>query len=226
MLKLGAIESGRRITADLVADSLREAIQSGVLEDGAVLKQSAIATMFDISRVPVREAMRQLQAEGLIEARAHHIAVVRGLTLERISEIYDYRALIEGYVLERAVPNIPVGVVKQLRSSEKLMHTASDHDEWLHLNSEFHRTMNQYANDATGLELIAQLKFRVERYMRMWGSGGGLHRPEEAGAEHVTILDHVARGDAEGARAAVERHIRSTGERLVAYGRSQQRKQG
>jgi DNA-binding FadR family transcriptional regulator len=68
------------------------------------------------------------------------------------------------------------------------------------------------------------LKSRAERYVRMWGSGGGLHRPEEAGADHVKILDLVAAGDAKGARTAVENHIRTTGERLVTYGRSQQHK--
>lgn len=224
MIKLDAFEPGRRIAADFVADSIREAIQSGALADGAVLKQAAIADHFEISRVPVREAMRQLLAEGLIDLRAHHVAVVRGLTLERISEIYDNRALIEGYLLERAVPSIPVGVVKQLRADEKAMRSEDDHEEWLRLNGEFHRTMNQYARDVTALELVAQLKSRAERYVRMWGSGGGLHRPDEAGAEHVEILDFVAVGDAKGARAAVERHIRGTGERLVEYGRSQQHK--
>lgn len=222
MLKLGTFEPGRRIAADFVADSIRDAIQSGALADGAVLKQAAIADHFDISRVPVREAMRQLLAEGLIELRAHHIAVVRGLSLERLGEIYDNRALIEGYLLERAVPHIPVGVVKQLRTSEKLMRAEDDHEQWLRLNGQFHRTMNEYAHDVTALELVAQLKARAERYVRMWGSGGGLHRPEEAGDEHVEILDHVAVGDAKGAREAVERHIRTTGERLIAYGRSQE----
>jgi DNA-binding GntR family transcriptional regulator len=224
MLKLAAFEPGRRIAADFIADSIREAIQSGALADGAVLKQAAIADHFDISRVPVREAMRQLLAEGLIELRAHHIAVVRGLPIERISEIYDNRALLEGYLLERAVPNIPVGVVKQLRATERTMRSEDDHQEWLRLNGEFHRTMNQYAHDVTALELIDQLKSRAERYVRMWGTGGGLHRPEEAGADHVQILDLVAAGDARGARTAVEHHIRTTGERLVAYGRSQQHK--
>lgn len=224
MLQLASFEPGRRIAADFIADSIREAIQSGALADGAVLKQAAIADHFDISRVPVREAMRQLLAEGLIELRAHHIAVVSGLPIERISEIYDNRALIEGYLLERAVPNIPVGVVKQLRATEKTMRSEYDHQEWLRLNGEFHRTMNQYARDVTALELIDQLKSRAERYVRMWGTGGGLHRPEEAGADHVQILDLVGAGDAKGARTAVEHHIRTTGERLVAYGRSQQHK--
>lgn len=223
MLKVDSFEPGRRIAADFVADSIRDAIQSGALADGAILKQAAIADRFDISRVPVREAMRQLLAEGLIELRAHHVAVVRGLTLDRISEIYDNRALIEGYLLERAVPNIPVGVLKQLRVAEQAMRSEHNHHEWLRLNGEFHRTMNQYANDITALELVAQLRSRAERYVRMWGSGSGLHRPDEAGDEHVEILNYVAIGDAKEARNTVERHIRTTGERLIAYGRSLRR---
>lgn len=211
---------GRRITADFVADSLREAIQQGAIAVGAVLNQAEIAEHFSVSRVPVREAMRQLFAEGLIELKAHHVAVVRGLTFEHISEIYDNRALIEGYLLERAVPNIPSDVLKKLRVKEKTMRSENDHIKWLRLNADFHRTMNQYANDSIGLELVDQLKAHVERYVNIWSGGQGMHRPEEAGTEHVVILEHIAAGEATGARIAVERHIRSTGERLVAYGRA------
>jgi DNA-binding GntR family transcriptional regulator len=211
---------GRRITADYVADGLREAIQSGRLADGAVLNQAAIAEHFGVSRVPVREAMRQLLAEGLIETEAHHIAVVRGIPLERIGELYDYRALIEGYLTERATLNIRPEQLKDLRAKEKAMRKVADHSKWLRLNSEFHQMINRAAGDETGLELVAQLRSRVERYVRMWSDGEGIHRPAEAGKEHVRILDCIAAGDAAGARQAVEEHIRHTGERLVAYGKS------
>lgn len=219
-IRLDVSFPGRRITADFVADSLREAIQQGTIAVGAVLNQAAIAEHFSVSRVPVREAMRQLFAEGLIELKAHHVAIVRGLTFEHFSEIYDNRALIEGYLLERAVSNIPPEVIKKLRVKEKAMRLESNHLKWLKLNADFHRTMNQYANDSIGLELITQLKARAERYVNIWSGGQGMHRPEEAGSEHVEILDRISEGDAVGARMAVERHIRSTGERLVAYGQS------
>lgn len=211
---------GRRITADFVADSLREAIQQGTIAVGAVLNQAAIAEHFSVSRVPVREAMRQLFAEGLIDLKAHHVAVVRGLSFEHISQIYDNRALIEGYLLERAVANIPSDVLEKLRVQAKLMRSETNHLKWMQLNGDFHRTMNQYANDSTGLELVDELKARAERYVNVWSGGKGMHRPNEAGAEHVEILERVAAGDAYGARVAVEHHIRSTGQRLVAYGRS------
>jgi DNA-binding GntR family transcriptional regulator len=211
---------GRRITADYVADGLREAIQSGRLADGAVLNQAAIAEHFGVSRVPVREAMRQLLAEGLIESEAHHIAVVRSTPLARIQELYDYRALIEGYLTERAVPHLKPAQIKDLRAKEKAMRKVTDHSRWLRLNSEFHHGILAAADDETGLELVEQLRSRVERYVRMWSSGEGIHRPDEAGKEHVKILDCIAAGDAAGAREAVEQHVRHTGERLVSYGES------
>jgi DNA-binding GntR family transcriptional regulator len=214
---------GRRITADYVADDLREAIQSGVLADGAVLNQAALAAHFGVSRVPVREAMRQLQAEGLIDAAAHQLAVVRGLSLERIAEIYDNRALLEGHLTARAVPHLDAAKVKELREAERIMRPVEDHLEWLALNAAFHQIILKAAGHEIGLELVNQLKFRAERYVRMWSGGSGVHAPEEAGSEHVQIIDRIEAGDVAGARDAVERHIRHTGERLVAYGRTLQR---
>src|SRR4051812_35366185 len=103
---LGKGLRNRRIAADYVADALREAIHRGELADGAVLNQAAIASHFGVSRVPVREAMRQLQAEGLIDTQAHRFALVRGLDLDRLTEVYDLRAVLEGYVMERATSQI------------------------------------------------------------------------------------------------------------------------
>jgi DNA-binding GntR family transcriptional regulator len=210
---------GRRITADYVADDLREAIQSGVLEDGAVLNQAALAAHFGVSRVPVREAMRQLQAEGLIDAEAHQLAVVRGLSLERIAEAYDNRALLEGYLTERAVPRLTAESIEELREAERIMRPVADHAEWLRLNTAFHHIILQAAGDETGLELVALLRTRSQRYVRMWSGHEGTHQPVDAGREHVEIIECIAAGDPAAARLSVERHIRHTGERLVAHGR-------
>jgi DNA-binding GntR family transcriptional regulator len=206
----------RRITADYVADALREAIHRGNLADGAVLNQAAIATHFGVSRVPVREAMRQLQAEGLIETRAHRLAVVRGLDLERLVEVYDLRALLEGYLIERAVPNIDDAQLLALRALEKQMRKEDDHVRWLELNARFHRMLYEPSGRETTLELIDQLRARAERYVRLWSRGMGVHRPMEAGSDHARILDLVARGDAPGARQAIERHVANTRDRVVA----------
>jgi DNA-binding GntR family transcriptional regulator len=211
----------RRIAADYVADGLREAIQSGRLADGAVLSQAAIAEHFEVSRVPVREAMRQLLAEGLIQWKAHHVAVVRALSPERIGELFDHRALLEGYITERAVPRFQQADIEALKAKNERMLSCADHGRWLKLNGEFHDIFLRVGGDETGLELIEWLRSQASRNVRMWsGEGGGIHRPEEAGREHEEIIELIESGDADGARTAVESHIRHTGERLVAAGRA------
>ena len=210
----------RRITADYVAAALREAIYRGDLADGAVLNQAAIASYFGVSRVPVREAMRELQAEGLIETRAHRLAVVRGLDLERLIEIHDLRALLEGFLIERAMPNIDADRLRDLRSVERKMRNEQDHTRWLELNAKFHELLYEPSGAKTTLELSEQLRARAERYARLWSGGEGIHRPAEAGREHAAILRLVAAGDVDGARQAIEEHIAHTRDRLVAHGRT------
>ena len=215
----GAIQ-GRKITADYVADALREAIQSGRLPDGAVLNQAAIAEHLGVSRVPVREAMRQLMAEGLIQSKAHHVAVVSSLSLEGIAQVYEYRALLEGHLTEKNVPLITEQAIETMKAKNEEMRTIRSHTRWLRLNRDFHDLILTAGEDEIGLELIEQLRVRSERYVRMWSGGRGIHDPEGVEPEHAEMIRAIEARDASAARAAVERHIRHTGERIVAYGTS------
>jgi DNA-binding GntR family transcriptional regulator len=210
----------RRITADIIAESLREAIQSGELADGAELNQAAIAAHFGVSRVPVREAMRELQAEGLIDSQAHRRAVVRGLNIDRLLETYEVRAEIEGHLVEVATERISAKVLKELRALEREMRAIEVHADWLRANAEFHRRLYAPAGNETAFEMIDLLRFRAERYVRLWSGGAGLHQPIEAGKEHAAVLRHVAKGDGVAAREELERHILSTRDRLAAYART------
>jgi DNA-binding GntR family transcriptional regulator len=210
---------GKRVTADVVADKLREAIQAGALPDGAVLNQGALAERFGVSTQPVREALRQLMAEGLIETRAHHGSVVRGLSIERLNEIYDNRAVIEGHMLTRAIPRIPADTIAALRAQEAAMPAGADVSTWLVSTREFHDTLLRFSDDQTALELVAQLRARAERYVRMWSGFGDVWQPDLAEGEHAAILRAIEDGDGARARLLLETHIRDTGRRLVDLGR-------
>ncbi len=210
----------RRIAADYVADALRDAIQSGRLADGAVLSQAAIAEHFEVSRVPVREAMRQLLAEGLIQSKAHHVALVRALSPERVGELFDYRALLEGAITERSVPRFDAEAIGSLRAANEEMRAVRDHARWLELNGAFHDIILSVGGDETGLELVESVRSRTGRYLRIWSGGEGVHRPEEVEREHAQIIELIEAGKAGPARATVEAHVRHTGERLVAHGRA------
>ena len=161
-LKLSSDFRDRRITADYIAASLRDAIYRGDLADEAILNQAAIASHFGVSRVPVREAMRELQAEGLIETRAHRLAVVRGLDLDRLVEIYDLRALLEGFLIERAVPKVDAKLLRELHTLEERMRDEQDHVRWLELNARFHRMLYEPAGAKTTFELADQLRGRAD----------------------------------------------------------------
>ena len=144
--------------------------------------------------------------------------MVRGLDLERLVEVYDLRALLEGFLIERATPNIEQALLKDLRALEKEMRAQTNHSQWLELNARFHRMLYEPSGCETTLELIDQLRARAERYVRLWSRGSGVHRPAEAGREHSEILQRVAAGDAAGARAALEEHIAHTRDLLATHG--------
>lgn len=209
----------RQTTPDLIADSLRAAIFSGQLADGAELNQAAVAEHYGVSRVPVREAMRALQAEGLITAEAHRRPVVRGLSVDRVLELFDLRQMIEGYLVAQATPVIDAVMLASLRHLMHRMPQAATHDEWMTLNGEFHTRLYAPSGATTALELAESLRGRAERYLRLWSDGRGFDRAESATYEHGLILDRVADGDATGARAEVEAHIAHTRESAARLAR-------
>jgi DNA-binding GntR family transcriptional regulator len=213
----------RRTTPDYIAEVLREAIYGGSLADGAILNQVAVAEHFGVSRVPVREAMRQLQAEGLLSAEAHRRPMVRGLTVERVLEIFDLRALTEGYLVEKAIPRLDEVVFARLFSLLERMHVPMDHDRWLSLNTEFHQTLYEPSGATTALELASQLRGRAERYLRMWSEGHGVHRTAEATREHERIVEYAENGDVVSARREVEQHILHTRDEVARMYRDRTR---
>ena len=96
----------RRSISEHIAISLRDAIRSGALADGTELNQMSLAAHYGVSRVPVREAMLQLQAEGWMTSRLHQRAVVRGISSDRIAEMLEIRTTLECSLIERAIPTM------------------------------------------------------------------------------------------------------------------------
>lgn len=217
-IDVSVMESSRRITADYIADSLRAAINAGQLGDGASLNQVEIAAHFGVSRVPVREALRQLQAQGLIELRAHRISVVRGIDRHRLADVFTLRAMIEGWLTQRATPNVDQVTLGRAREINELLLAEEHHPSWLDLNREFHQLLFSRAGSEPGLEILEPLRQRSERYTRLWSRGDGLHRPAQTCQEHTEILDAIARGDADSARTLAEEHVLHTRDDVLAYG--------
>ena len=202
----------RRSFSEHIAISLRDAIRSGSLPDGYELNQIALAEHFGVSRVPVREAMRQLQAEGWIDAKRHQRAVVRGFSPERIVEILELRVAIEAFLIEKTVGAISETELKRLDALCDEMSASRDHRHWLELNHVFHTSLYESANSLTATELLDQLSSQVERYVR--SISASIDREREAVEEHRAILAAVRKRDVAESQRLIRVHITQTLQRF------------
>jgi DNA-binding GntR family transcriptional regulator len=198
----------RRTASDEVADTLREAIITGQFADGEELNQVELARHFGVSRVPVREALRRLEAEGLVTAEAHRRVVVHGLTKARISEIFEIRSVLEGHLVKRAAPELGADELAELREMAESMNKARSRDAWLERNAEFHRRLLTPADAPFAMAIIERLSHQVERYLRR--NRGGVIRSDEATKEHVDVIDKLQKGAVEQAADALTDHVLST----------------
>ena len=200
----------RRTTPDLIADSLREAILAGAFTDGEVLSQVELARHFGVSRVPVREALRQIQAEGIISAEAHHRVRITGLTIERVNEIFDMRVLLETHLLRKAFPHLDADQIQRLERINADMAALRDHRAWLQRNRDFHRALYERSGALMTIALVEQLAARNERYLHLWSAGRGVQRASDAQAEHQAIIAAVRKRDQRRACAVLRAHIEGT----------------
>ena len=124
-----------RTSQSMVADCLREAILSGVLQEGQSLRQEEIANLFGVSRVPVREALRQLEGEGLVISHAHRGAVVSTLSHDEIREITEMRVALETLATRAAMEHLTKNDLQQAKKAldaidreKNLTAKGADHD--------------------------------------------------------------------------------------------------
>ena len=132
----------RQSLAAAVVERLRDQILNGELREGEQLRQDAIAAEFQISRIPVREALSHLAAEGLITIVANRGAVVSSLAPEEIEQLFETRAVLECYMLRCAIPNLTgtdfAKAEKILKQYEQSLERDSEIKNWGDWNWSFH----------------------------------------------------------------------------------------
>jgi DNA-binding GntR family transcriptional regulator len=204
----------RNSVADRIANSLREAIRKGALADGTELNQVSLSEHFGVSRIPVREALRALEAEGWITAPTHYRAFVQGLSIDQIDQIFDIRALLEAHLIGKAIPQINASCLADLRERCAAMDRMRDHDQWLAANRGFHRVLLAPSGATMIIDLIEQLSSQVERYLRL--RRAGRDRQVAAGIEHRAIVRAVKERDIVQARKLLRAHIMQTRATILA----------
>lgn len=204
----------KQATHELVAAVLREAIATGVLRANQPLPQDEIAGRLRVSHIPVREALRQLQSEGLVTYQPNRGATVSALTPAEIREIYDIRVMLECAAVRRATPRLAAAALERARTILDDAERVQDGAKWGALDVEFHQLVYHLTDRPHLGDMITGLLRRVDRY---WLSHGLMltHR-REFEREHRELLAAVERRDADAAAALLERHLTHAAERLAS----------
>ncbi|MET9495124.1 GntR family transcriptional regulator [Streptomyces sp. NPDC006552] len=203
-----------RIPAHSVCTAIRDDIVAGVHERGSRLTEEVLARRYGVSRVPVREALRTLEAEGFVVTRRHAGACVAEPTGQEAADLLEVRMLLEPLSAARAAQRRTEAHLKVLRGLVRLGQERArrgQNEDLRALGGWFHETLTGASGSPGLIALLTQLRHKIAW---MYGVENPA-RPVESWAEHGAIVDAVARGDAERARALTARHA----ERVVAVHR-------
>ncbi|MEV0120379.1 GntR family transcriptional regulator [Streptomyces sp. NPDC050703] len=198
-----------RIPAHSVCTAIRDDIISGVHERGSRLTEDLLARRYGVSRVPVREALRTLEAEGFVVRRRHAGACVAEPTEQEAADLLDVRSLLEPLVAARAARRRTDAHLKVLRGLVKVggeRCRKGQGEDLASLEGWFHETLAQASGSPGLITLLAQLRQKTAWMYAVEPSAA----PDEAWAERAAIVDAVSRGDAERARALAAAHAERT----------------
>jgi DNA-binding GntR family transcriptional regulator len=208
----------RQTVTSLAVAMLRDRILHGAYPEGEPLRQDALAKELGVSRIPVREALRQLEAEGLVTFNPHRGAIVSSLSLAEIEETFSLRAEIEGDLLRRALPRLGD---EQLRRAAEILDgyqralRTGDITAWGEFNWQFHSLLYAPAERPVTMGIVQRLHQQSDRYLRM--QLALTHGESRANEEHRAILAAVRRHDGKRAVALMKQHILGAGRSLLDF---------
>jgi DNA-binding GntR family transcriptional regulator len=201
--------SARKITrAEELRLQLADEIVRGALPPGAPLDETDIARRFKVSRTPVREALRQLAASGLIETRAHRGAVVARPTIDRLTGMFEAMAELEalcaGLAAERMTP-VERHKLEAVHEELRVLSHAGNPDRFHEVNERFHNSIYAGSQNAYIAEMTLATRVRVQPFRR--AQFRNLGRLAKSHAEHDRVVVAILRGDRIGAAGAMRAHI-------------------
>jgi DNA-binding GntR family transcriptional regulator len=197
---------------------LRECILDGTLVPGTKLSQVALAEQLGVSRTPLREVLRMLQEEGLVEIEPNQRTRVAGLDPQELDELYASRILLETLALSMTLGAFTAGRQREARRQLTAMRQAArtgDFAAWFDSHAHFHRLMTAEAGPTLQRQLSV-FADRTIRYIRIYQLSDPASWQSAGDAEHAAILEALAERDGGAALSGLARHLARTAERVLA----------
>ncbi|WP_335940197.1 GntR family transcriptional regulator [Streptomyces sp. PTD5-9] len=202
-------------SAGVIADRLRAAIRDGGLLPGARLVQEKLATELKVSRIPLREALHALAAEGLIELQPQRGMVVAELSHGEIAELFELRLRMEPHLAEEIVRGCRDRDIDELQDlADEMRRQGADTASRASLNYEFHRRIYALSEQRLTLRFVDQLLHLVEPYSRRWARSG--HDLERIDDEHQRMVDVLRDRDAAALRRVITAHVEGARDHVMA----------
>ncbi|MBZ9892097.1 MULTISPECIES: GntR family transcriptional regulator [unclassified Mesorhizobium] len=205
---------GPRTVAEQVANVLREAIASGTIKAGTSLRQDELAEQFGFSRMPIRDALRQLEAEGIVSIHPTKGAQVARMDSAEISEIYALRELLECEALRLSLPNLAGDRLDEAEQVLDQIDAERNVGRWGALNRAFHLALYDACGNNRLLALIEAHHNAADRYVRILLSN--LDYRSRSQTEHRDLLAACRWRDGDRAIGILRQHLREGSETLVS----------
>ena len=191
--------------SDVIARHLRDAIINGHFAEDEPIRQDEIAGLFNVSKIPVREALKRLEAEGLVVFQRNKGAVVTRISEPELAQMFEVRVLLEVEAIRLAVPNMTEATLLEAENICEAFVQEPDMSRWSELNWDLHACLYGPAQRPFLLQLIRSIHDKVERYLRLQLSLG--ESKEQADREHREIIRACRCGDAVLAAQLIQQHI-------------------
>lgn len=192
----------------VVVEAIRAQILSGEIKAGEPLRQAALAEQLQVSRIPIREALLQLEAEGLVKFEPHKGATATEISPDLIDELFELRALLETDLLARSIPLLTEQDLLRAEQQLAQLDTALQSDNhaliWPELNSAFHLSLYKAVRPQS-YDIVSNLNKNTDRYIRMHLQMAG--RILKSNNEHQQLLALCRARDIAGACTLLGRHI-------------------
>jgi len=211
-LDVAAADEPAQLLPEMVYHRLRLQILNGELKRGQLLRQEELAQRYNVSRVPLREALSRLEADGLIVLRPRRGYAVNTLDQKDIVEIFELRAVVEEHAGHlAALARTPADVTRVgdiLARMEALDRNKKGHfAEWFRCNRDFHTEMLAASKRARVVRLAGTLRDAVEPYIRAESEHRRGDNVRDADAEHREMFEAFSAGDARGLAELSRRHV-------------------
>ena len=207
-LPLRTLPLRSRTLSAAIIDQLRAEILDGSQPSGSQLRQDALALAYGVSRIPVREALIQLEAEGLVQIVPHKGAVVTSLSPDEVRDVFELRAVLEPRLLAQSVSSLTDEDFSELSAIQQAFDSAiarQDSSQWGLLNAQLHMTMYRRAPLPRTLTIVAGLLQTSERYTRLHlATQQAWHR---ARAEHDALINLCRQGETAEACTLLADHV-------------------